>query len=132
MFHNLHIYTVHTRPGKRVEQDLPLFVREGFNMLAFIFTFFWTLYQRLWVASAVLIAVNIVVAVLWQEGWLNEITSNVLMVGVMFICGFHANDWKREGLKRRGYITAGIVSGETKLKAEQRFFDRYVATQQVA
>jgi hypothetical protein len=41
--------------------------------------------------------------------------------------GFQGTDWQRARLKRRGYVTADITTGDSQLRAEQRYFDRYFA-----
>ncbi len=124
MFNRLHIYTVHTKPGVKPENESPLFVREGFNVFAFVLTLAWTLYHRLWLASAGILAVNFLLMLCQDAEIFSEPGTLALMLGVQVMVGFHANDWYRAGLKRRGYIIAGIVTGDSQLRAQQRFFEQ--------
>lgn len=125
MFRNLHIYTVHIKPGAK-QDDLPLFIREGFNVWAFALAFFWTLYHRLWLVSAIAVAYNVGVMWLLNHEIISEGTQFALLFGQQLVMGFHANDWRRTGLAKRGYITTGIVTGESLLRAEQRYFEQTV------
>lgn len=127
MFQKLRIYTVHQRAGRRLEDEAPVFVREGFSWGAFLFTPAWTLYHRLWLPSACVVAFVVVLAVLQQQGLVSDNGGLALMLGMELIAGFHGNDWRRAGLKKRGYVTAGITSGETLMRAERRFFDQQAA-----
>lgn len=125
MFHNLHIYTVHVKPGYRPGEDEPLFIREGFNIWGFLFTLMWAFYQRLWLIGSIILTFNICVGLLRSHGFITEGSSFVILLGSQAFIGFQGNDWIRDRLKRQNYITAGIVSGENLLRAEQRFFDHY-------
>jgi hypothetical protein len=124
MFRHLHIYTVHTKPTQPLKDMLPVFVREGFNWYAFLFTFFWALYNRLWLVSTLVLSFNILVGVLQEAGMLTEGSGVVVLIASQVIMGFEGNDWLRGKLARRGYITAGIISGDSLLRAQQRFFDQ--------
>ncbi len=125
MFNSLKIYTVHLKPDESDEIGRLKFVSEGFNFYAFILTIFWALYNRLWKFSAVLLLLNAVAAmILWQFDSLFPPTTNIIQIGLQLWCGFAANDFMREKLKKDGYITYAMVSGENELRAEQRFFDQ--------
>ena len=54
-----------------------------------------------------------------------ELSQGELYVG-------STNDLKRRSLKKRGYITTDIVTGDSKMRAEQRFYDRFTATQSLS
>jgi hypothetical protein len=128
MFNRLHIYTVHMKPGTRPETGQPVFVREGFNVFAFLLTLLWTLYHRLWLASAAMLGFNALLMMLEYAEILSEGGILALMLGMQLVIGFHANDWWRAKLKARGYITAGLVTGDSSLRAELRFFEQYAGT----
>jgi hypothetical protein len=126
MFSRLNIYTVHLKPDAKDEIERLRFISEGFNFYAFIFTIFWALYQRMWRFAAVVALLNATVAfALWSAGELLPPTTNICQIGLQLWCGFAANDFLRAKLKRQGYITYALVSGENELRAEQRFFDQH-------
>lgn len=126
LFSRLHIYTVHVKPGKNASQAEQIrFVAEGFNWMAFLFSTLWALYHRLWLMAGFIIAANILLALGVERAGLDMLSLSVLQLGLQVWVGFHGNDFLRARLKRDGYITYAIVSGENKMRAEQRFFDRH-------
>lgn len=118
------IYTVHVRPDER---QVPVFVKEGFNIWAFLFTGLWTLYQRLWIPTAIIVMINIALATLMKEHILSEFGAVAVQIGFNFLIGFHANDWLRTRLQKTGYILADVAAADTLLRAEQRYFERSLA-----
>ena len=123
----LHIYTVHTKPDMVRSYEEAEFVEEGFSWYPFVFVWMWALYHRLWLIAPVLMVCSGFIFVAGLQQWLNPVSLMAISMGFRLIVGFYGNDWVRGRLKRQGYIIADIVSGDNKLRAEQRFFDRYAA-----
>jgi hypothetical protein len=120
------IYTVHIDPRLSLQDSAPIFVREGFSLYAFIFTVFWLAYKRLWGAFA-LAAVGLTAIVsASHSGYISEASDLVLQLALGAIIGFHAHDFERAELARKGYVTTDIVAATSLLGAQQRFFDRYL------
>ena len=117
----LRVYTVHVDPSLPHPYEEAEFIEEGLNVKAFLFGFLWTLYHRMWWPSIVVFCVNLMIAFLMA----GTLAGAAAECGWNLIIGFLANDWLREELKKRGYIIADIVTGDSLLRAEQRFFDRY-------
>lgn len=126
------IFTVHVNPAKTQAYESAEFVREGFSWAGFVFAGAWMLYHRLWFWSVIVISGN---ATLW---WLQHVKLLshpgylVVHTAVHLLVGWYGNDWRRDKLKHQGYITADIVSGDSLLNAELRFFDRYFERQAAA
>lgn len=121
----MRIYTVHVRtPASRLDRDIQL-VKEGFSWPAFFFTVIWALWSRLWLVAAIFLAVE----VLWMvaSSWLglHPVLNAVISVGMAAAIGFVANDLKRSTLFRRGYAEVGVVAGNDRDAALQRFFDQH-------
>lgn len=127
MFHGMKIYTVHVRPDRLRAHEHPIFVREGFNWMAFLFTFMWAFYQRMWLLGFALLVLSIVVQSVGMGIGLSEPSVTAMQFGIQILVGMHANDWLRARLTRQGFITADIASGDSLLSAQQRYFERYVA-----
>jgi hypothetical protein len=127
MFHGMKLYTVHTKSGSDITLDKPIFLREGFNWLAFLFTFIWALYQRLWVFAIVIVAANILVMTALKYGYISPFPAALVQFAMQFVVGFHANDFLRQRMQKQGYIFQDITSGDSLLRAEQRYFDRLVS-----
>jgi hypothetical protein len=101
-----------------------VFVREGFCWPAALFSVIWTLWHRLWAWSLVLVVVGAGFGVAASWWGIGPMIQAVVTVGIAILVGFHANDWRRGSLVRRGYLLAGVVAGDGIAAAEQRFFDR--------
>lgn len=120
------LYTVHVRPNVAAAQEKPIFLREGFNWMAFFFTGFWALYHRLWWQTIAIVAFNIVVISLGENRVLAMESTNVIQLGLHVLVGYFANDWVRARLQRRGYVMSDITAADSLLRAEQRYFERYL------
>lgn len=127
MFHGLKLYTVHTKPGSDHTLDKPVFLREGFNWFAFLFTFFWALTHRLWVFALAILLANVAVVMAMRFGYVHQLSGGVVQFALQIMVGFMANDALRSAMQKRGYIFQDLTSGESRLGAELRYFDRLVA-----
>lgn len=118
------LYTVHIRPGDSLLNQRPLFVKEGFNFVAFLVPFFWALYQRLWAVAIAIAAADIALVFMGQAQWLGAPSVLVLNLAINVAAGFSGNDWLRSRLARQGYLLADIAVADSLLHAQQRYFDR--------
>src|SRR5687767_9386244 len=125
MFHRLHVYTVHTKPGSASEAEDVQLVREGFSWGALLFTLLWALYHRLWLSAAAIFGALGVLYAVEESGLFSALGMALLQLAMQVVIGFHGNDWRRSGLKKRGYLTTDIVTGENQLRAQRRFFERF-------
>ncbi len=127
MFGGMKIYTVHVESGSSNSYQKPVFVKEGFNVFAFLFTFLWALYHRLWLAALFIFAVNTALALITKSGFMSADVLGIVQIMFNAMVGFHGNDWIRSALAKRGYIMADITAADSQLRAEQRYFDRHFA-----
>jgi hypothetical protein len=121
------IFTVHINPSLSYASEKPEFVREVFNIYAFIFGTLWALYNRLWIEAFMIFMVIATLAIADQRNWLDAQYIMVLNIAFSTIIGFQANDLKRGALARRGYVMSDVVVGDNELRAQQRYFDRMLA-----
>lgn len=128
MFRGMKIYTVHIKPEDSHAQEKPIFVREGFNIFAFLFTFFWAFYKRLWLPAFAMIGFCAFLVFIDSEHIMTPNSLAIIQLAFQLVIGFQANDWLRRGLGKQGYIIHDISSGESLLAAEQRYFERYLST----
>ena len=126
MFGSMKIYTVHVKPEDVGSRFKPVFIKEGFNGTAFIFTLFWAFYQRLWGVALALIVITGILLMLLKAQFLTHTSVTAIHLGVHFIVGFHANDWIRSRLNRKGYILSDVTAADSYLRAQQRYLERYV------
>lgn len=118
----LRVYTVHLPPAS-ANDGAPILVKEGFSWPAFVLGPIWTLWQRLWLVSTFLIAFYIALGAGLDALALDEITKSLISLTVHVLIGLSAADWRRAGLRRRGYAEVGVVSGPDLESALRRFLD---------
>ncbi len=127
MFNRMRIYTVHLQPETPLSTQKPLFIKEGMNFPAFLIPLFWALYQRLWLTAILLMGFEVSLMFIARAGLLGAAGVIVLDIGMHFWVGFAANDWLRSNLSKRGYLFSDVAVADSKLRAEQRYFDRCFA-----
>jgi drug/metabolite transporter (DMT)-like permease len=127
LFGGMKIYTVHVLPDRARAYEQPVFVREGFHFFAFLFTFFWALYERLWWHAAAILLANASVMALGKALYFTPPSIAILQFCIQLFVGFYAHDWQRARLGKRGYIMADIAAADSLLRAQQRFFERHLA-----
>jgi hypothetical protein len=127
----MRVYTVHLRcPGP--DEDLIL-IREGFSWMAFLFTWIWALWNRLWLFAAGLFAANAAVAAtVWAFG-LHPWGQASLTLAVSIGAGYLAFDQRRRALEARGFEPMGVVAAPDLDAATRRFLDEHpVLSEQMA
>ena len=122
----IRIYTVHINPELPHAVEKSIFVREGFSWKAFMFGVLWTLYNRLWTISIALVAVMTLLGMAEEHKFISASSLSILQIALSLYVGFSANDWYRDSLARRGYITSDIVASDSDLRAQQRYFERVI------
>ena len=126
----MRLYTVHLRraadplftPDMGAE-----FVREGFNYLAFVFTWLWALGAGLWIPAVFLFAVDLAFALGLDAIGLDKNGTFAITIGWHVIVGLFAEDIRRFNLKMRGFVMADVVAAENLSAAERRFFEHHPA-----
>ena len=122
----MHLYTIHEHadtPAGAYDPDVKM-VREGFSVLAFVFSFLWFLVNRMW-REAMLLAVVVSILVFVVAGAeLTDVMSNVLRVLLSIIVGVFAHDLQRAHLRRKGYAEIGVASGGNKDEAVLEYMTR--------
>lgn len=125
MFHRLKLYTVHVKLTDAGEPQDIQFVREGFNIWAFLLNVFWALYHRCWLLAGVSLVILLATQWLVGQGWLQEASVGVMQIGLILLVGFFANDERRHALEKRGYKQQDIVAEENLTRARLRYFERH-------
>lgn len=103
-----------------------MLVKEGFCWPAFLFTFLWALWHRLWLAAAGVLVTATAVGIL-EQGLPHAPLAQALL-GLCFSAavGWLGNDWRRAKLARRGYREWGPVAARDGDEALRRFLDQTV------
>ena len=125
-------YLVHlpaeTRPGSADGLDRMILVKDRFHWVALVFPLVWLLFNRLWLAFLVALAAGVAVAVAASLLGLSEGLVIALELLLALAVGVFAPELRSAGLRRRGLVFAGVVTGRTEDEAMRRFADRWLTT----
>lgn len=122
------IYTVHIKAKNADALQRPEFVREGFSIWAFLFTFLWAFYHRLWGAGMFLILMHVTFFTMMEAGVISRMSVEIIQLAFQVIIGLQGHDWIRMQLVKKGYVLSDIVTGISLIDAERRFFERHLPT----
>lgn len=124
------VYTVHQPPPKAdeiaSEPERFVFVRDGFSFWAFLLGPLWMLRHRMWL---VLLGYAALIAVLQTVLYVLNAPSGVrtaVFALVALLIGIEAGTLRRFTLRRRRWSNIGIIVGDDREMAEQRFFDSWI------
>jgi Protein of unknown function (DUF2628) len=130
------IYTVHEPPLKRydtaTDPERFVFVRDGFSWWAFLFAPLWMLRHWMWLVLVFYVALMVGVHVALQRLGLSRDLVFVIGALVGLLIGFESGTLRRSKLARRGWSNVGVIVGDDREMAEQRFFDAWVRSAPVA
>ena len=118
----MRVYTVYRPPGPTAG-DEPILIREGFSWPAFLFTGLWALWHRLWLVALALFAAQAALGLALVFAGLGDATRIAAGLGIAFLIGCGAQDWRRAGLARRGAAFEGLVAANDADAALRRWGD---------
>ena len=119
---DLRVYTVHL-PPLLSGNTTPVLITEGYSWGAFLLGVIWTLWHRLWIESAALLALFLAVAVIADFIALSEPIEAAIILAISVLIGCSGNDWRRQSLHQRGFRDAGVVVGRGEEDALRRYLD---------
>lgn len=123
------IYTVYLKEGSDPLEDAE-YLSEGFSWKAFIFSFFWLIYHKLWVQGAAIFILFIVIGELAGAGAISEGADVILRIGVCAYIGFAGKDYLRKRLESEGYDFVDVVLAKSIDEAEYKFIDSLIKKHQ--
>lgn len=132
MFGRVKIYTVHVGAQDKGLQHKPVFVKEGFSIMAFLFPLLWTVYRRLWGPMLIVLAFDMFLYAMLKGHSFGRPSLGAVDLGFRLLIGFQANDWLRASLQRKGYLLTDVSAADSLLRAQQRYLERFVATSAAA
>jgi len=123
----MQIYSVFERPGGGAAQLADpgrgvIFVKEGFCWPALLWPMLWALYHRMWLVSAIYIAISVVIGGLGE--WLGAEHPLAVIAALSFalIAATESNRIRGWHLVRQGYHQVASVAANTLALAEMRYF----------
>lgn len=126
------VYTVHGTASYygtdvRTGPDQLVFVRDGFYFWAFVGTFIWLLWHRLWLATLVYLVLIISAEIAMSLAGVGSGTRLIVMGVIALLLGLEAGSLRRWKLSRRKWRQLDIVVADSEEAAERRFFERWNA-----
>ena len=125
----MRLYTVHIRPiaagGLGGGDPDVVFVAEGFSWLAFLLPPLYAFRHGEWLGLLAYLLLAVGVAFALQSIGLADWAQALVNFALSLVVGWHAGDWRRWRLARRGYRLATVVAGRRMADAEQRFFTNW-------
>ena len=116
-------YAVHLRRhGLDPDGDVVL-VKEGFSWPAFLLSFVWALWHRLWLAAVLFGLAQAAISLGIYLVHPDPVSQTVLSLGLAAIIGYLAADIRQHKLARQGFAFAGVVVGNDVDQAYRRFLD---------
>ncbi len=115
------IYTVHVNPSDPKLIENAIFVKEGFSFFAAMLHVFWALFHKMWLVSAIILAVEIFLTALQSSEFVAVGIIESIKLGLLLFIGFNFNDWYRFYLNKRGYVLQDIISASNEDDARYKF-----------
>jgi hypothetical protein len=122
-------YTLHVpadaEPGDPEGLDRAELVKDGFSWGAFLFTFLWFFWNRLWLAGLGVLVAVIGLPLALQVLRIDAGAAVLAEVLLMLLIGFEANSLRRWSLQRRKPIS-DVVTAADREEAETKAFSRWL------
>jgi hypothetical protein len=122
-------YTLHVPasadPGDPQALEKAELVKDGFSFTAFLFTFLWFFWHRLWLVGlgVLVVVVGLAIALeVLRVGTFNAVLAEVLLA---LLIGLEANSLKRWTWRRRK-PTVAVVTASDREEAEAKAFSRWL------
>jgi uncharacterized protein DUF2628 len=106
-------YSIYAKPNDAAEA---IFLPDSFSWGAFVFTWVWALWNRMWIVAILAMSVMLIASVL------PTVPQFLLSLAVNILMGLHGNDLLGWSLTRRKYAEIGLSNGGSMEEAELRFY----------
>lgn len=117
----MRFFTLHERPGKAGGDPQVVAVASGFSWWAAIFPPLWLLRHRLWLGLVGYLLLSSIWGLALELGDIAEPAASVLALGLSFLIGAMAADYRRWTLERRGWRLMGVLRAGDAAEAEERY-----------
>ncbi len=117
----MRIYTVHVpKIGPVVRAEA---VKEGFSWPAFVFSAFWALWHRLWLAAVLILAATLALGFLIDFVGAHPVIRGAVSAGLALVIGWTANDFRRAKMRKQGFAQRSPIIARTAEAAIRRYFE---------
>jgi hypothetical protein len=108
-------YSIYAKPNDARAAEA-IFLPDSFSWGAFVFTWVWALWNRMWIVAALVLSIMLIASAL------PAVPQFLLAFGVSIVMGLHGNDLLGWSLTRRGLSDIGLSNGGSMEEAELRFY----------
>lgn len=108
-------YSIYAKANDRAAAEA-VFLPDSFSWGAFVFTWVWALWNRMWIVAV------IVLSLMFIASALPAVPQFLLSLGVSIVMGLHGNDLLGWSLSRRGHSEIALINGGSLEEAELRFY----------
>lgn len=127
---NVQAYTVHEAADSPADRDdraeALVFVRDGFQIAAFILPPVWMLSKRIWWPAVAYVLAIAALTVFVHLIAVDERWISFGFLAIHLLVGFEADSIERWSLERRGYRLIASVTGTSYEECERRFFENWL------
>lgn len=117
----MRFFTLHERPGKAGGDPQVVAVGSGFSWWAALVPPLWLLRHRLWLGLIGYLLLSLVWGIALELGDIAEPAATVLALGLSFLIGAMAADYRRWTLARRGWRFMGVLRASDAREAEEYY-----------
>lgn len=108
-------YSIYAKPDDRAAAEA-IFLPDRFSWGAFVFTWVWALWNRMWIVAVLVLSLMLIASAL------PTVPQFLLALGVSIVMGLHGNDLLGWSLTRRGHAEIALSNGGSLEEAELRFY----------
>ena len=108
-------YSIYAKPNDAMAAEA-IFLPDSFSWGAFVFTWVWALWNRMWIVAALSLSLMLIASAL------PAVPQYLLALGVNILMGLHGNDLLGWSLTRRGHAEIALSNGGSMEEAELRFY----------
>jgi len=121
----LFLYSVYQPAGARENAgERAVFIRQGFDRMAFLLTPVWALRHRLWRMLGLWALWTALAGALAFVLHLDAVAATLVYTLGALAFGLEADQAREQALSRRGMLLQGLSLGETARDAERIYFER--------
>jgi len=121
-------YTAHVNPNKPDPLDNAELIEEKFNfwLLLTPINIFWAIANRCWLLLGLIICTELTTFYLLDSGILDKLSAGWIKLVIFGYLALNGNDFKRNALQKRGFITTDIITATNIADANHRFYNNYI------
>jgi hypothetical protein len=108
-------YSIYAKANDAMAAEA-IFLPDSFSWGAFVFTWVWALWNRMWIVAVLVLSIMLIASAL------PTVPQFLLALGVNIIMGLHGNDLLGWSLTRRGHAEIALSNGGSMEEAELRFY----------